>query len=45
MLEHLIFKRTANHSAGEFSQTVQRFGGSENAFGSSWTESASPALW
>src|SRR3954466_15118463 len=31
-LEHLMFKGTANHPAGEFSQTVQRVGGSENAF-------------
>jgi zinc protease len=31
-LEHLMFKGTAKHPAGEFSQTVQRVGGSENAF-------------
>lgn len=31
-LEHLMFKGTSNHPAGEFSQTVQRVGGSENAF-------------
>ncbi len=31
-LEHLMFKGTAAHPAGEFSQTVQRIGGSENAF-------------
>ena len=31
-LEHLMFKGTANHPAGEFSQTVQQVGGSENAF-------------
>src|SRR5882757_4637459 len=31
-LEHLMFKGTAKHPAGEFSQTVQRIGGSENAF-------------
>src|SRR3978361_803603 len=31
-LEHLMFKGTANHPAGEFSQTVQRVGGTENAF-------------
>jgi zinc protease len=31
-LEHLMFKGTAKHPAGEFSQVVQRIGGSENAF-------------
>ena len=31
-LEHLMFKGTANHPAGEFSQTVIRLGGNENAF-------------
>jgi zinc protease len=31
-LEHLMFKGTAQHPAGEFSQTVQRVGGNENAF-------------
>ena len=31
-LEHLMFKGTAKHPAGEFSQTVLRFGGNENAF-------------
>lgn len=31
-LEHLMFKGTAAHPAGEFSQTVQRIGGEENAF-------------
>jgi zinc protease len=31
-LEHLMFKGTARHPAGEFSKTVQRIGGSENAF-------------
>src|SRR5262245_55862160 len=31
-LEHLMFKGTAKHPAGEFSQTVLRVGGSENAF-------------
>ncbi|WP_354130759.1 MULTISPECIES: pitrilysin family protein [unclassified Bradyrhizobium] len=31
-LEHLMFKGTAKHPAGEFSQTVRRVGGSENAF-------------
>jgi zinc protease len=31
-LEHLMFKGTSSHPAGEFSQTVQRIGGSENAF-------------
>lgn len=34
-LEHLMFKGTANHPAGEFSQTVLRIGGNENAFTSS----------
>jgi zinc protease len=31
-LEHLMFKGTARHPAGEFSDTVQRIGGNENAF-------------
>ncbi len=31
-LEHLMFKGTTNHPAGEFSQTVVRIGGNENAF-------------
>jgi len=31
-LEHLMFKGTAQHPAGEFSQTVLRIGGNENAF-------------
>ncbi|UGV25379.1 insulinase family protein [Rhodopseudomonas boonkerdii] len=31
-LEHLMFKGTAKHPAGQFSQTVQRIGGEENAF-------------
>lgn len=31
-LEHLMFKGTANHPAGEFSQTVLKIGGNENAF-------------
>lgn len=31
-LEHLMFKGTAKHPAGEFSATVQRIGGNENAF-------------
>ena len=31
-LEHLMFKGTAAHPAGEFSQLVSRIGGSENAF-------------
>jgi zinc protease len=31
-LEHLMFKGTATHPAGEFSQTVLKVGGSENAF-------------
>ncbi len=31
-LEHLMFKGTAKHPAGEFSQTVLRVGGDENAF-------------
>ena len=31
-LEHLMFKGTAKHPAGEFSETVLRVGGSENAF-------------
>ena len=32
LLEHLMFKGTAKHPAGEFSQTVRRVGGDENAF-------------
>jgi len=31
-LEHLMFKGTALHPAGEFSKTVLRIGGNENAF-------------
>jgi zinc protease len=31
-LEHLMFKGTAEHPAGEFSKTVLRIGGNENAF-------------
>src|SRR5499433_2614456 len=31
-LEHLMFKGTAKHPAGEFSHTVLRIGGNENAF-------------
>ncbi|MDE5458958.1 insulinase family protein [Bradyrhizobium sp. CSA112] len=31
-LEHLMFKGTAKHPAGEFSQTVRRVGGNQNAF-------------
>ncbi len=31
-LEHLMFKGTAAHPAGEFSQTISRIGGIENAF-------------
>ena len=31
-LEHLMFKGTAKHPPGEFSQTVLRIGGNENAF-------------
>jgi zinc protease len=31
-LEHLMFKGTSNHPAGEFSKTVIRIGGNENAF-------------
>jgi zinc protease len=31
-LEHLMFKGTATHPAGEFSQLVQKIGGNENAF-------------
>jgi zinc protease len=31
-LEHLMFKGTAKHPAGEFSQTVLKAGGNENAF-------------
>jgi zinc protease len=31
-LEHLMFKGTSKHPAGEFSQTVLRVGGNENAF-------------
>jgi zinc protease len=31
-LEHLMFKGTATHPAGEFSQTVLKIGGNENAF-------------
>ena len=31
-LEHLMFKGTSRHPAGEFSKTVLRVGGNENAF-------------
>lgn len=31
-LEHLMFKGTAKHPAGEFSQVVAKLGGQENAF-------------
>ena len=31
-LEHLMFKGTSKHPAGEFSRTVLRVGGNENAF-------------
>jgi zinc protease len=31
-LEHLMFKDTAKHKAGDFTKTVQKVGGSENAF-------------
>ncbi|TCK30182.1 zinc protease [Ancylobacter aquaticus] len=31
-LEHLMFKGTATHPAGEFSQVVAKLGGQENAF-------------
>ena len=31
-LEHLMFKGTDKHPAGEFSQTVLKIGGNENAF-------------
>ena len=31
-LEHLMFKGTAKHPAGEFSQTVLKIGGNEHAF-------------
>jgi zinc protease len=31
-LEHLMFKGTQKHPAGEFSQTVLKIGGNENAF-------------
>jgi zinc protease len=34
-LEHLMFKGTSKHPAGEFSETVLRIGGNENAFTSS----------
>jgi zinc protease len=34
-LEHLMFKGTAKHPAGEFSDTVLKVGGNENAFTSS----------
>ena len=34
-LEHLMFKGTGKHPVGEFSQTVLRVGGNENAFTSS----------
>lgn len=31
-LEHLMFKGTEKHPAGEFSKVIQRLGGNENAF-------------
>jgi len=31
-LEHLMFKATKNHPAGEFSDVVSRYGGQDNAF-------------
>ncbi|MGL4813544.1 MAG: M16 family metallopeptidase, partial [Beijerinckiaceae bacterium] len=31
-LEHLMFKGTTNHAAGEFSEVVSDLGGQENAF-------------
>src|SRR4030088_1436536 len=31
-LEHLMFKGTSKHPAGEFSEAVRRLGGNENAF-------------
>lgn len=31
-LEHLMFKGTSKHPAGEFSETVRRVGGNDNAF-------------
>src|SRR5438045_2542819 len=31
-LEHLMFKGTTQHPAGEFSETVRRVGGNEHAF-------------
>src|SRR6187551_2461565 len=31
-LEHLMFKGTEKHPAGEFSQLIARIGGNENAF-------------
>ena len=34
-LEHLMFKGTEKHPAGEFSQLIARIGGNENAFTSS----------
>ncbi len=34
-LEHLMFKGTAKHPAGQFSEVVARIGGQENAFTSS----------
>jgi zinc protease len=35
VLEHMMFKGTADHPAGEFSQIISENGGSENAFTSS----------
>jgi len=35
MLEHMMFKGTKNYKEGEFSKTVTRLGGRENAFTSS----------
>ena len=42
-LEHLMFKGTSKHPAGEFSQTVLRIGGNENAFTSSRLHRLFPA--
>ncbi len=32
VLEHMMFKGTKNHAAGEFSRIIAENGGSENAF-------------
>jgi len=42
-LEHLMFKGTNAHPAGEFSQLVSRIGGNENAF-TSYDYTGIPAL-